>query len=543
MRLEPQPPGQWRWVGTKTLLFEPDPRFPQATEYRATVKAGTRSATGAVLAEDFATTFRTPPPAVERFHPQPPTTFFGPWTDRQPVIFIGFDQRVEPATVLANTTAQANGTPVGLRLATAAEVAEDETVESLSREAGPDRWVALRPTAPLAVGSAVTVTLGADLTSAEGPRPMGSPWEFSFHVYNPLRVEGLRCDRPEPRDDDEADGGPVVAGTAIAGCEPGGDWYVDLNNNLDPKAFEPTAFKIAPEIAGAAFKPAGNFVDIDAESVGRSAYTVTLPAGLTDVYGQTLGAPVEVRFSTGDASPALYVPGEDMLVLDPAAGGKLTVAEVNNAELEVSLFRVTPDDWGQFEQWQRDLDDYRRGYEEHAERPEPPWPSVWTGTVTTGGEQDALTPVDIDLAPALADGFGQVVVLVEPVVWNPDDPFPANRPGLRWVQVTRLGLAYSADGESARVWVTDLGDGTPVGGVTVNVRPEGGSAVTDDSGLARCRRRQRRAGEPWSWPAAAATPPSSSAGTSGTVAVAPVTACCGSPSTTAASTGRASRCA
>ncbi|HEV2883966.1 MAG TPA: hypothetical protein VGW36_03855, partial [Pyrinomonadaceae bacterium] len=31
VKLTPQPPGKWRWVGTKTLLFEPAGRFPMAT--------------------------------------------------------------------------------------------------------------------------------------------------------------------------------------------------------------------------------------------------------------------------------------------------------------------------------------------------------------------------------------------------------------------------------------------------------------------------------------------------------------------------------
>ncbi|HWN70419.1 MAG TPA: hypothetical protein VNM90_22420, partial [Haliangium sp.] len=31
VKLTPTPAGQWRWVGTQTLLFDPDARFPQAT--------------------------------------------------------------------------------------------------------------------------------------------------------------------------------------------------------------------------------------------------------------------------------------------------------------------------------------------------------------------------------------------------------------------------------------------------------------------------------------------------------------------------------
>src|SRR5262249_12841912 len=30
VKLSPQPPGKWRWIGTKTVLFEPEHRFPMA---------------------------------------------------------------------------------------------------------------------------------------------------------------------------------------------------------------------------------------------------------------------------------------------------------------------------------------------------------------------------------------------------------------------------------------------------------------------------------------------------------------------------------
>jgi len=37
VKLLPQPPGKWRWVGTKTLVFQPEGRFPMATQYSVTV--------------------------------------------------------------------------------------------------------------------------------------------------------------------------------------------------------------------------------------------------------------------------------------------------------------------------------------------------------------------------------------------------------------------------------------------------------------------------------------------------------------------------
>src|SRR5260221_2274943 len=80
VRLAPEPPGQWRWVGTKTLLFEPAGRFPMATDYRAEVPAGTRSAVegGRALAQALMRTFTTPAPTGNagqaKGRPTPPHT-------------------------------------------------------------------------------------------------------------------------------------------------------------------------------------------------------------------------------------------------------------------------------------------------------------------------------------------------------------------------------------------------------------------------------------------------------------------------------------
>ena len=39
--VNPEPPGEWRWVGSRTLLFEPVGRFPMATDYKVEAPAGT----------------------------------------------------------------------------------------------------------------------------------------------------------------------------------------------------------------------------------------------------------------------------------------------------------------------------------------------------------------------------------------------------------------------------------------------------------------------------------------------------------------------
>ncbi|MBF0529773.1 MAG: Ig-like domain-containing protein, partial [Deltaproteobacteria bacterium] len=69
VRLTPQPAGAWRWLGTKTLIFEPIDRFPMATEYSVEVPKDTPSAIGSRLASSQKWTFTTPPPRITQSHP------------------------------------------------------------------------------------------------------------------------------------------------------------------------------------------------------------------------------------------------------------------------------------------------------------------------------------------------------------------------------------------------------------------------------------------------------------------------------------------
>ena len=71
VKISPEPPGKWRWIGTRTLLFEAaGMRMPMATTYTVTVPAGVKDAAGHALAQETKFTFTTPPPQVRSFHPQ-----------------------------------------------------------------------------------------------------------------------------------------------------------------------------------------------------------------------------------------------------------------------------------------------------------------------------------------------------------------------------------------------------------------------------------------------------------------------------------------
>src|SRR5262249_31406652 len=142
VRVTPQPKGRWRWIGTKTLLFETDGHLPMATNYTVEVPKDTRSATGGSLAANKTWRFSTPPPQVKQFYPQS-----GP-TTRDPLMFVEFDQRIDPEAVLKTIKLRSGRDQHGLRLATKAETEADPIVANLIKAAEKDRWLAFRAVAP-----------------------------------------------------------------------------------------------------------------------------------------------------------------------------------------------------------------------------------------------------------------------------------------------------------------------------------------------------------------------------------------------------------
>src|SRR5688572_25654023 len=74
VKLNPQPPGRWRWLGTKTLIFQPEGRFPMSTSYAVSVPAGTRAANGSTLTAEKTWTFTTPTLSVKESYPSKDST-------------------------------------------------------------------------------------------------------------------------------------------------------------------------------------------------------------------------------------------------------------------------------------------------------------------------------------------------------------------------------------------------------------------------------------------------------------------------------------
>ncbi len=454
VRLTPQPEGAWRWVGTQTLLFEPTTRFPMATAYEVEVPAGARSATGGLLAEAVRWSFATPPVQLVRSHPND-----GP-TVREPLIWAAFDQRIDPEALLEVITLSAGGRNHPARLATADELQADATVSALAKAAGEGRWLALKPVDPLPAATTITVNIGPAAPSAEGPLLNESVQSFSFSTYGPLLVTGVRCGWGDE-------------------CPPLAPWSVEFTNPLDEDAFDPASVVISPELPDLSVAAMGNSISIRGRSTGRTTYTVTVRAGLRDIFGQTLAADATLTVKVGSAYPVFSVPGEAFVVLDPAAAPGLSIYSVNYDAARVRAYAVEPADWPAYQAYLRNV-----GRDTAADNP--PGAKVLDQRVPIRGEADAMVETVIDLAKFKAKGQRHLVMVIEPEVGLVSRLRGQYLPVTRlWVQMSDLAVDAFRDQDDVLAWATSLSTGAPLDGVALELYPGGARAQTAADGLAR----------------------------------------------------------
>jgi uncharacterized protein YfaS (alpha-2-macroglobulin family) len=444
VRLDPQPAGQWRWVGAKTLLFEPTGRFPMATAYRVEVPAGTKSATGDTLASAARWTFTTPPPVLASQHPEARPA------RRQPILFASFDQKIDPAAVLRSIKLRPAAT---LRLATPDEVKADEDVSRLASQATDGRWLAFVPEAPLPPDAGITVSVGPGTPSAEGPRTTAKAQEWSFRTYGALKVVEHRCGWNGQ-------------------CPPGTPWQIQFSNPLDVKAWKKSLVTVSPDLPGMQTSVGGQWLNVNGRSKGRTTYRVTLSPEIRDAFGQTLGATPPLTFTVGSAEPLLHGRG-GFVTLDPAAGPRFSVYSVNHASVDVRAFAVTPKDWRAFGTFMQNQ------WRDRAAQP-PGRPEL-NETVKVQGVPDELTETRIDLSKALPNGRGHAIVIVKPTKAAAKNEPP---PVVAWVQATQIGLDAFADQERLLAWVSSLRDGRPLEGVELAVEPAGLTGRSGRDGLA-----------------------------------------------------------
>lgn len=467
--LTPLPKGKWRWLGTQTLVFQPEAeggRLPMATVYTISIPAGVKSALGNELPVAKTFSFATPPLTLKNSYPS------GESQPRDPLMFLEFDQRIDAERVFQSLKLQPAVPGVHLRQATAEEIASDQSVKDLVKQAQEGRWLVVR--AVNAAGATkdalpgdtnVRIVIPAGMPSAEGPRTTVKDQSFGFKTFGALRVVDTQCGYQKR-------------------CSPFDSFNLSFSNQLDPDSFRDEQVKITPEIPGVKIRHHYNGITIEGAKRSNTTYTVTLDRDIKDTFGQTLSGENQYAFKVTTADPTLFATGDGLVVLDPAGPHAFTVYSINYPQLRVAIYKTTPEDWGQFRRYQGTR------FANTREVQAPPGKLISDRVIDVKAGRDQLIETAIDLSAALEGGYGQVFVKVEPVQRPEDRGKPvtvyANRSykAESWVQVTEIGLDAFADKNELSAWANSLKDGRPLAGVELSVAADGITGTTGTDGLA-----------------------------------------------------------
>jgi len=464
VQIEPSLPGTWRWLGTKTLTFEYDSklidRLPKATEYRVTVPAGTKSATGGILAEAVTWNFKTPPPKIVTKYPADSPQRL------DPILFISFDQRIDPAAVLKTIQVLAGSQNVNIVLVNQADIDKDEQVSQLIENTPEGRWLAFRAIQTLPTETNISVTIGPGIPSAEGPLTTTETQSFNFSTYAPLRIEEHRCSWYDDR------------------CPPLTPFSIRFNNPIDTSIYSDDMLRVEPEIPGVSANVYGNSIEISGETKGQTTYTVTISGKIQDTFGQQLGKDTRLTFKVGKAESVLVNTGQNFLTLDPTASDAIfSVYAINYKKLNLKVYAVQPTDWPAYKLYLHD-------WQQTDIPSKMPGELLADKSLNLNIPSDTLSQVDIDLSKYLAGkNFGHFVLVVEPsagVLESDNDKYRRfSQTIITWVQITQIGLDAFNDHSEMVAWATDLRDGSPLAGVRIQADNKSATVLSDADGLAR----------------------------------------------------------
>jgi uncharacterized protein YfaS (alpha-2-macroglobulin family) len=450
VQLSPQTEGKWRWLGTKTLMFDATKRLPMATKFTARVPAGTKSANGQTLGKEVVWTFTTPPPKVETMIPNNQVT------RRDALMFVSFDQEINPEAVIKTVKVSAGNRILPIRLATQEEIEKDASVAYYAKQAQPKRWLAFRAITnenttenALPAASQITVTIEKGTPSAEGPLTTTKAQSFSFQTYGAMKYVKGYCEYENSKN-----------------CSPFSAWYMEFSNPIDASTFTKEMVKIEPPIENLNVYPNGNYVCFQGYKKGNTIYKATVDGSLKDVFGQTLNAPATATFRVGNAEANLYAQGGSMVLLDPTtAKPAYSIYSTNHKAVKVRLYSVQPIDWKQFQEYVR-----RINYDDDKQKTAIPGKLISDKIVSIKNTPDELVETRIDLSEALNGNLGNVIIDIEPTVRR--DKYDRTRI-FTWAQSTNIGLDAFVDNQELVGFATELKTGKPLSGVELSIYPNG----------------------------------------------------------------------
>ncbi len=444
LRLDPRPPGSYRWLDPRTLAYILDQPLTGATVIRLTVPAGVRALDGSVLAGTVSARLSTPPVEPVSISPKAGRTL-GP----RPELRLVLSQPVDLDSLARRLHFLARGRRIPVRV-------QVQPLPSGERE---DAFLAraylLRPQRRLPAGGEVKLVLEAGVRPARGNLPSPRDYAWTYRGYRRLKLVKWEMSR-----------------NFQGKLDPDSPLILEFNNPVSPRDLLEhlritPRLKLDPQSLGK--EPTRWFYLEPGFKPGRS-YLVEIRASLADAYGTRLARSRGLSLAIGDLYPLFSLAGGKG-VLEAAPGRPalypLKLRNLKGLRLGLRFLEaedIVPALVAEADRpWNQKPRPLRQGE-----------PGVVVRTLRFSPKPNRLFYHPLDLGRLLGrDPRGGMVLVDARATWPDDRGKPRLRIRRTFVQVTDLGLSLKLGEASGAVWVTGLSDGRPREGVKLELRDRG----------------------------------------------------------------------
>lgn len=276
VRMTPDVPGRWQWLGSSALRFNPSGDLPLATSFRVDVPEGITALDGTKLEQAYSMSFSTPRPALIRSEPANEEKGVLP----NATLCLWFDQQIALPEV-ARAVSLSAGSPIPFT------VDEDEACQEGLR---------VKPTKPLPLGADITLRVDEFLRPITGDLTAGKEHVVRFKTLEPPRAEALTC---EPHPDDPGACNPDETSLTLRFNNPVSVDAVVSQLRITPK---PKDYEVSPH----AWEFSDEFT-ISGYFEPRKSYRAYLGrARVRDEGGQVLSGDFSTALRFGDRLPRVY---------------------------------------------------------------------------------------------------------------------------------------------------------------------------------------------------------------------------------------------
>lgn len=435
LQIDPSTSGKYRWLGTKTLTFTPDKRFPFSTKFRITIPEGTRSLDNYALPKDFSWTFTTLVPRLVRHFPANKQK----WIKPDASVLLVFNQGINPAQARdfiswIEVSPDKKETPVEFTLKTPS--AKQLKESRMDTPAG--QVLLLQAKKKLTPGFSYYVEVKAGLPGKEGSLGMEKSNLFTFDTFKAFQFLGLESE------------GKILPSSPIEFKFTNPVFYKEFVKKIrfDPPVTIPEYYQ--------EWDNANSAIWMNLPLKPETDYTVQIDPGLQDEFKNTLGKEAAPRFSTSSYPPSVWMTTGHG-ILESYGNLKYPIYAINADRIEFQGARIAKENvipllrkeklfWSSEPFSRPNLFQVRKMIPLNLPR-----------------NERRIFPLDVQ--PLTSGGFGLVFIQLDTFSKDKWERYPKV-----FLQATSLGISAKFSAENNLIWVTDIKSGLPVAGAQVEIR-------------------------------------------------------------------------